>query len=366
MKERFYALDAFRGLCAIAVVLSHVRVQSSITETDFFRGSGIFVEFFFVLSGFVLAHGYGYNNKLSFRSFALSRLFRLYPLHLVMLFLVLVVECVKWLAYFKLELGFNNEPFTDRFDLVEFIPNLFLFQSWTVFTHNTSFNFPSWSISIELYMYMLLYATIVFISKMKQIMWFSISIFSFVLLSGEGYLLSDYALRGLSCFFGGAFVYSIYRKIDIPRFNVTISTILESLSVFLVILSVVLEHEERSLIATFVFFIVVPVFASSSGYISKILNKPFFQNLGKLSYSIYMTHIVLIFGFISIFIILDKFTSLKLSYTENGIRFLTTTNFFFNNLLVLVILISVIVFSSFTYRYIELKGLDFGKKITKL
>lgn len=66
MNKRFEALDAFRGICAISVVIFHMHFIDSITELSFFRGSAIFVEFFFILSGFVLAHGYGSREGLKF------------------------------------------------------------------------------------------------------------------------------------------------------------------------------------------------------------------------------------------------------------------------------------------------------------
>ncbi|WP_305814342.1 hypothetical protein [Photobacterium leiognathi] len=43
MTRRFEALDAFRGLCALSVVLFHFRVVGSVTELRFFRGSELFL-----------------------------------------------------------------------------------------------------------------------------------------------------------------------------------------------------------------------------------------------------------------------------------------------------------------------------------
>ena len=81
MRKRFEVLDSFRGIFAICVVFFHARYLGSVTETDFFRGSSTFVDFFFILSGFVLTHSYAYNENLKFKMFFISRTFRLFPLH---------------------------------------------------------------------------------------------------------------------------------------------------------------------------------------------------------------------------------------------------------------------------------------------
>ncbi len=62
--ERFETLDSLRGICAIFVVFFHMNIVGAFTELSFFRNSSIFVEFFFVLSGFVLAHSYLNKSKI--------------------------------------------------------------------------------------------------------------------------------------------------------------------------------------------------------------------------------------------------------------------------------------------------------------
>ena len=83
MKHQFSTLDGLRGVAAVSVMLYHRR--------DWFGGSAFFghaflaVDFFFLLSGFVIAHAYG--DRLAKRgaatAFLRERLIRLHPMLLV-------------------------------------------------------------------------------------------------------------------------------------------------------------------------------------------------------------------------------------------------------------------------------------------
>jgi peptidoglycan/LPS O-acetylase OafA/YrhL len=53
--ERYVVLDSWRGICAILVALFHIPLQWHFQGASFVRGSWLFVDFFFVLSGFALA-----------------------------------------------------------------------------------------------------------------------------------------------------------------------------------------------------------------------------------------------------------------------------------------------------------------------
>lgn len=108
---RFHAPDSLRGICAIAVVLYHTHVVGSITEWTFFSNADMFVEFFFVLSGFVMAHAYGSKPHLDVSHFLVSRTFRLLPLHVFMLAVFIGLEFLKYAAY-KKGFSFNQPPFT--------------------------------------------------------------------------------------------------------------------------------------------------------------------------------------------------------------------------------------------------------------
>lgn len=55
---RFRSLDAWRGICALCVAALHLNTIGWINTSALIQNAGRFVDFFFVLSGFVIAHAY--------------------------------------------------------------------------------------------------------------------------------------------------------------------------------------------------------------------------------------------------------------------------------------------------------------------
>ena len=95
-RRRYETLDALRGLAALAVVVFHlgqVRLAPDLVPHGYLA-----VDFFFVLSGFVVAHAYeeALRGSLSFRSFALRRAIRLYPLAILGATAGLALLILKW------------------------------------------------------------------------------------------------------------------------------------------------------------------------------------------------------------------------------------------------------------------------------
>lgn len=356
MKKRFEALDAFRGIFALSVVVFHMHLIGSITELNFFRGSSIFVEFFFVLSGFVLAHGYGFKENLNFKTFMKARFFRLYPLHFFMFVVFVALEFGKLFAHKFGGFTFNNEPFTNSFAISEMIPNLLLIQSWTPFTDPLTFNYPSWSISIEFYLYALLFLSIVVFKRNRILSWFFISFTALMLMYFQSELLVLKVLRGLSCFFGGAFTYVIYKKLSHLKPSYISGSIFEAILLTCVVLIVQSQIEHRSIIAPVVFFFTVLFFSFESGFFSTLLKVKALQYVGKLSYSIYMTHAAILFCLTSAAIVLQKVTGIEVAPMIETVRFINFGSNIINNLVVIIILVIVIYISSLTYKYVELKG----------
>jgi peptidoglycan/LPS O-acetylase OafA/YrhL len=93
---RFAALDGWRGIRALLVALHHLRLDGHAYDVPAIRNAYLFVDFFFVLSGFVISHAYSRKVD-SFRNilvFVVRRFGRLWPLRMVVLMGFLMVQIV--------------------------------------------------------------------------------------------------------------------------------------------------------------------------------------------------------------------------------------------------------------------------------
>jgi peptidoglycan/LPS O-acetylase OafA/YrhL len=88
-QHRFLVLDAMRGAAALAVVIYHIAPSFGLA---IFKHGYVAVDFFFMLSGFVIS--YAYQQRLddgwSTRDFLKVRLIRLYPLYVLSIFISVV------------------------------------------------------------------------------------------------------------------------------------------------------------------------------------------------------------------------------------------------------------------------------------
>ncbi|EFG1229165.1 acyltransferase [Escherichia albertii] len=365
-KKRFFALDSFRGLCALCVVIFHMKILNAFSEWDFFRNSRLFVEFFFILSGFVLTHSYLKKETNGFYKYAIARTFRIFPLHIFMLCVYVILESFKLVAQQK-GFVFNTPPFQGGNSLKEFLPNLLLIQSWSSSFEYLSFNYPSWSISVEYYLYFIFYLVIcprTIIGRVfAGIVFFIIFLFqeysSFKIFTSE-------VIRGGICFGAGILVYYLYSLIHLShatRFLSVVFTILESSSLALIWFVVSMTDYESELLVVVVFSSSVFLFAFELGMISFFLKKKPFQFFGKLSYSIYLTHASVLFVLISAMMVLQKITGVAFTQHIDNLRYLNFGSSLINNFMIFAVLGCVIFFSMLTYKFIELPAQRKGKEL---
>jgi peptidoglycan/LPS O-acetylase OafA/YrhL len=151
----FVTLESLRGVAALIVVVYHAVWLNPVTNSQFFTNGALMVDFFFVLSGFVICHSYGdrLTNARDFGRFLWLRLGRLYPLHFAFLMVFVLIETVKYVAQVRYGIVADKPAFTVN-GAGAFLSNLFLVQALS-FSAPLTFNYPSWSISVEFYAYVL-------------------------------------------------------------------------------------------------------------------------------------------------------------------------------------------------------------------
>jgi peptidoglycan/LPS O-acetylase OafA/YrhL len=101
MKTRYEVLDGLRGTAALAVVALHLCEVFRPTATNPLHHGYLAVDFFYMLSGFVIGHAYDERwPQMSLRQFFGQRLRRLHPLVLfgVALGCAAYVASVRWLG----------------------------------------------------------------------------------------------------------------------------------------------------------------------------------------------------------------------------------------------------------------------------
>ena len=353
MKHRFEVLDIFRGLFASFVFLFHLSAfsQTPIINNNFVYNSDMFVDFFFVLSGFVIAYSYehlsGVDNVVTFFK---KRFKRIYPLHLFMLLIFVVVEGAKHLL--SAHIHVNNMGGTNN--IYTFISSLLLLNSFPVFhVTDVSWNIPSWSISAEMAAYIVFGFSIFFINAwnmFKQRSW----VYLLVILLAAGGLIwitgsielnysFDYGfLRGILGFFTGVLCLNAFNATKEKMFagSPTLFSIAE-IGALVVMCGCIyngftLKH--IGMIYEVLFFVCIYILSFEKGIVSQGLKKiSLLKKVGKYSYSIYLTHALLISLFNVLFIRILKFPPSAYSYL-----------FILNYLLIYFV-------SAWTYKHIETK-----------
>ncbi|MCB1784009.1 MAG: acyltransferase [Alphaproteobacteria bacterium] len=144
---RFWAAYgvAFFHYCVISIGNTGIDVMNIPVISKFHLG----VDFFFVLSGFILTHVYREKlaqGKISIRDFYIKRIARVYPVFMTIFFLTLI-ELYGFYA-----LGVTDKP--ESVTPINFILYTLGLHAW-LNIEIAKFNPPSWSISAEWFAYLL-------------------------------------------------------------------------------------------------------------------------------------------------------------------------------------------------------------------
>jgi peptidoglycan/LPS O-acetylase OafA/YrhL len=145
----FLSLEGLRFVSSLAIVAFHYVYYLPGHLDRWTLKFGIAVDLFFVISGIVIGTNYiGRVQGLDqYGDFVRRRIARLYPLHLATLAFYVCVGLA--LSY-----GLLKVTNASRYDFSDLLPNLLLVHAWG-FSSLISFNYVSWSISAELFLYLI-------------------------------------------------------------------------------------------------------------------------------------------------------------------------------------------------------------------
>ncbi|AVP87696.1 putative O-acyltransferase [Candidatus Phycorickettsia trachydisci] len=314
-KDRNYALDSLRGFASIGVCIRHylhfidfpqfISAPFSNALIICYKLGGLFVDFFFCLSGFIFFCYYAEkisSREVKFKEFVILRISRLYPLILITLVITSILQYTLFINQGKFFIYHNNNYFT-------FFTNLCFLQRG-FFGGDFSFNGPTWSLAIEFWLYLIFFYLSYSYPKQLGFLAPLISLLFFTAYSNDirfGMIIfsADFE-RGLSNFFlGGTLYYCVkYLKDNFDSYLNFIGFTAFFLSVTGYVLThLTLSSNPHSLIQDpfedffLSFSMIIHPGLILSLSISPVLNK-FFSNklfgfFGDISYSIYLWHVPL-------------------------------------------------------------------------
>ncbi|MFD2245312.1 acyltransferase family protein [Pontibacter ruber] len=351
------SLTSLRGLAALWVMLFHLDV------IFFYRDFGPFipheltgiitkgyrwVDFFFLLSGFVISHVYGAafassTDKVNLiKSFLWARFTRIYPLHLFILVLLIPFAAIVPVLFPAVVDG-SWETFMAWPALLD---NLLLINAMNQHVY-LSWNIVSWSIGAEWWAYVCACFILPFVFKSnltyKSIALVVSSAVLFGMFSIRGHLdiTFDYGwLRCLAEFTVGTIVYQVFvHRVGEAWLSKNTSFLITAL------LIVIAFHFGLSDILLIPLFIALLLCAAYNNEIIKmVLEKKTLRYLGDISYSIYMMHgfWFLVFWFSLTYLKSElKITLLAVPLKLGlGVSFVSST----------------IISAHYTYHYIEIRA----------
>ncbi len=356
---RFDTLDALRGICALLVAMYHFNSNGYLASLLLVQNGWLFVDYFFVLSGFVIAHSYGQRlseRQVSVGKFMGLRMGRIYPLHIAVLLAFAALELVLVLGGETIARYVSREPFTGSRSWEALFQNIFLLQSFGI-PGGAGWNGPAWSIAAEIWTYWLF--ALVFLVPRRFMLWLVALLVGSAAMSLVSYAADLHVTFNggiLRCIFGfgvGVLTYHAFRRIG--GFG---GTGWELAALILTIVYVSYAELELTFFAPLVFGAMIFILASERGLVAKALRHTAFQKLGLVSYSIYMVHIFLQ-GRLGEVLQITKLVDL--SVDRDG-RTLLQGSPLMADAITIVMLILLVIASFISYYLIEKPGRDLSRK----
>ena len=282
--HRYIALDSLRGIAAVFIVFYHMGAVGWIASWPPFQSGWMLVDFFFVLSGFVIAASYGGRLASGYPrgSFLLVRLGRVYPLHIATVALFVVLE----FAVFR-PILLEAHPYAELWR------GIFLLDAFVTGAGN--FYAPvSWAVGVEMVLYALaavmfgrgrpaLAIAFLLAAASAWALWTNFNVVGF------GRLIQ----RGLLAFPLGVLAFTIHRRLAGRAPGIALLTVLEVALVGFFIWLMYQPGKTGTWIPALdlLFVAIVLVFAHDGGLVSRVLQWRPLVWLGQMSFALYMVHL---------------------------------------------------------------------------
>ncbi len=310
-------MNALRGIAAILVAVLHfhfflgpVAFNDIVSLIDKFY---LMVDMFFILSGFIMCYVYEstFNQvifKINYKEFLISRLARIYPLHVFTLCAELLIF-ITIICFNKFDVLPPTHQHLYRLDAIPI--QLTFLQTVGIYNFDT-WNAPAWSLSAEWWAYILFPFLFVIFKKLgykKWIVGFIVAILGwfaieFCLSSLEPFMQHPLkpnkrtldvnwyfgTLRGIIGFIADMSVWQLFVK---SKFKNTLG---DGWALFvlaiLIICSMYFGWYDTFTVFLFTIFILSSAYGSFS--IDIFYSWKVFEKLGKWSFSIYIWHMIII------------------------------------------------------------------------
>lgn len=364
-KKKLVHLESLRGIAAISVALYHFRTNGHL-DNPFTTNAWLLVDFFFVLSGFVIA--LNYSDRLSTLPevirFQWRRFLRLYPLHLVMLAIFLGIEYAKFLI--KVRSGLAADlPLSSTDEVFAFIANLFMIHNWVL--SELTYNYPSWSISAEFYTYAI-FAIAIHLTRGQKVLLVPILattiVVLFLVLKSTG-LHTDNISGPARCLYSFAIGVSVFHIFKAFEHKLRLGSSTPSVALLLLcILSVIKLGDHATSLDTLVpalfgISVLVLTLTHDRTFVIRQLSRSWLVYLGTISYGIYMIHAVV---WRAIGKVLRAVFQLPTGTNDEGKVAILLPSPIIADALTIAGLAMIILLAHFSYQHMEKRFVSFGRE----
>lgn len=290
-QHRLDSLEGLRFLSSIAIVAGHYIPY--VVSTPLIGRLHLAVDLFFVISGIVIAERYAgrITGTADYLQFMSRRVARLYPLHLATLAFYVAIGMLVWS-------GKLNPVDAARYNPQAILPNLLMVHAWLP-AGVISFNYVSWSISAEFFVYICFPAILWALRRSPLLSLAGVVMLTVVLalvaerLTGKPLTKLSWEagiLRALPSFGFGVWT-SCHADWLAARLRFTALPLAVAALLFAVAVLMLLRVDELLLLGL-VWLLVAAAFLCDRVDRATLVSTPWLAARGELTYSIYMLHTV--------------------------------------------------------------------------